>query len=408
LSATFDVGDPTATLWVPAPDEIDRAALRAERLARLQQVMRERGVPVCVLFVPANIRYATGTATMYVWGTTTTNRYCVVPADRPPVLFEQELAIAQASKMLDDVRVGHWWQFHGDQAHDRVRVFAAELFDLLQELGLADGPIAVDRLDALGFLSLQAAGLRLTEALTTLEAAREIKTLEEIKLLALNGAIGDAAMAEFEQAIRPGIAEYELFAALSDGILRRHGELVFTRLVASGRNTNPWGSEAHGKLVQPGDLVAVDTDAFGYEGYLIDFSRTFHCGQRPSREQIELYRVAHDYLSAMREAAQPGLSYRQFAEAVPELPQRYRARRYDIMVHGGGLEDEGPTIYYPGQDENPDDAYLQAGMCLCLECYIGEEDGPFGVKLEDQVLLTDAGSELLSTYPFDAGLLGLQ
>ncbi len=398
---------PTSGLHVPAITDVDLAQLRRERLERLQTTMRERRVPVCIFFVPANIRYATGTSTMYIWGTTTTNRYCIVPADQPPILFEQELAVTQASHLVDDVRVGHWWQFHGDRAQARVRPFAAELHDTLKELGLVDGPIAVDRLDTLGFLALQRAGLDLTEAGTTVEAAREIKTREEIKLLKINGAICDAVLAEFEAAVRPGIAEYELLAVLSDGIMRRHGEVVFTRLVASGRNTNPWGSEAHGKLVMPGDLVGVDTDACGYEGYVIDVSRTFCCGERPTSEQIELYRVAHECLTGMREVARAGMSYREFAEQAPKLPQRFEAQRYDIMVHGAGLEDEGPTIYYPGQDDNPDDMFLRENMALCFECYVGEVGGKFGVKLEDQVLLTASGCELLSTYPYDARLLGV-
>ena len=267
--------------------------------------------------------------------------------------------------------------------------------------------MAVDRLDTLGFLALRDAGLHVTEAGTTAEAAREIKTAEEIKLLKINGAICDAVLSEFEAAIRPGIAEYELLAVLSDGILRRHGEVVFTRLVASGRNTNPWGSEAHGKLVMPGDLVGVDTDACGYEGYVIDVSRTFCCAERPTAEQIELYRVAHECVTGMREVARAGMSYREFADRAPKLPERFEAQRYDIMVHGAGLEDEGPTIYYPGQDENPDDMFLREDMALCFECYVGEVGGRFGVKLEDQVLLTAGGCELLSTYPYDARLLGV-
>jgi len=147
--------------------------------------------------------------------------------------------------------------------------------------------------------------------------------------------------------IRPGIAKYELLAVLSDGILRRHGEVVFTRLVASGRNTNPCGSEAHGKLVMPGDVVGVDADACGYEGYVIDVSRTFCCGERPTDEQIELYRVAHECVTGMREVARVGMSYREFAELAPSCHSASRPQCYDIMVHGAGLEDEGPTIYYP-------------------------------------------------------------
>ena len=65
------------------------------------------------------------------------------------------------------------------------------------------------------------------------------------------------------------------------------------------------------------------------------------------------------------------------------------------------------VIHYPGQHENPDDVYLQENMSLCLECYVGEVGGAFGVKLEDQVLLTAHGAQLLSTYPYHERLLGL-
>ena len=398
---------PASQLRVATVEDVDRARLRSERITRLQSVMQERGVAVCLFFEPANIRYATGASAMDVWAALASVRYCLITATRPPILFEQELALPYSSRLLDDVRVATWWQWHGERSRARADQFAGEINDALHELGVDGEPLAVDRIETLGCLALQDAGIRLTAAGTLADAARELKTPEEVKLLTINGGIGDAMLADFEAAIRPGIREYELFAVLSDGLLRRHGELVFTRLVSSGRNTNPWGSEAHDKIVMPGDLVGVDTDACGYEGYLIDISRTFHCGGRPTREQIELYRVAHECVTGMRAIVRPGMSYREFAEAAPNLPARFQAQRYDIMVHGAGLEDEGPIIYYPGQNENPADVYLQENMALCFECYVGAVGGAFGVKLEDQVLLTAEGAQLLSTYPYDARLLGL-
>jgi len=238
-------------------------------------------------------------------------------------------------------------------------------------------------------------------------AARDIKTPQEIELLKINGAIGDAVMRDFEDAIRPGIREYELLATLADSLIRQQGEYLFTRLVSSGRNTNPWGSEARDKIVMPGDLVAVDTDAYGYEGYMIDISRTFLCGDRPSAGQVELYKVAHGVMVGMREVLRPGMSYDEFARATPALPARFQPQQYECMVHGAGLEDESPTIYYPGQAPNPTDVHIVPGMALCFEVYIGEVGGEYGVKLEDQVLITERGAEPLCTYPYDPTLLGL-
>jgi Xaa-Pro dipeptidase len=386
---------------------VSLSRLRSERLERLQDTMRAAGMAVCVFFHPANIRYATGASMMDVFCAGTSARYCVVPADGEPVLFEWEMGVPYSSKIVRDVRVAGWWQFVGTRRVDKTDRMAAEIRDVLHELGVAGEQVGVDRLDAAAFLALQRAGLRVVDASPVTDAAREVKTPEEVKLMRLNGAIGTEMMAEFEAAIVEGIAEYELFARLSDSLLRRRGEVVFSRLVASGENTNPWGSEARDKLVRNGDLVAVDTDAVGYEGYLIDFSRTFLCGEAPpSREAVDAYRVAHDSLLSMRAALRPGLSFREYAASVPAIPEKYLPLRYDLMVHGAGLEDEGPIIYYDGQGDNPEDEYIQENMALCLECYIGAVGGSCGVKLEDQLLVTAGGSELLCAYPYDSRLLG--
>jgi hypothetical protein len=158
-------------------------------------------------------------------------------------------------------------------SRDKAREWAASLRSTLRELGLEHERLAVDKLDAAGFLALQDEGISIVDVGPATVDAREVKTPEEVQLCVLNGGIGDAMLAEFEAAIRPGIREFELLAVLSDSLLRRHGEGLFTRLVASGTNTNPWLTEAHDKLVMPGDLVGVDTDANGYEGYVIDVSR---------------------------------------------------------------------------------------------------------------------------------------
>ncbi len=398
-----------STLRVPNLSEIDFAGLRRGRLARLQAMMKRHGLPVCLLYGTANIRYATGVDVMGVWTAGTFARYCVVPAEGAPVLFEYKGSLHVSQKLVRDVRPAFTWQFGGTESAAKAREWARSIRAVLQELGLEGEPLAVDRLDTIGFLALQAEGIRLVDSSPATVDAREVKTPEEIQLMILNGGIGDAMLAEFEAAIRPGIREYELLAVLSDALLRRHGEFLFTRLVSSGTNTNPWLTEAHDKIVQPGDLVGVDTDANGYEGYVIDVSRTFLCGDTPTPAQREAYRVAYDAVTGMRAALRPGLSFAEFAARAPRLPEPYRAQRYPTMAHQAGLEDEGPGIPYVDDDRGPrrilPDREIKPGMVLCLECYAGRSGAPFGVKLEDQVLVTEAGAELLCTYPYDAKLL---
>ena len=397
-------------LRVPNLSEIDFARLRAGRLARLQTMMRRHDLAVCLFYNPANIRYATGTDVMGVWTAGTFARHALVPAEGEPILFEYTGSVHVTQKLVRDVRPAYTWQFGGTESPEKAREWAGAIRAALGERGLGRERLAVDRLDALGFLALQEAGIPIVDASPATVDAREVKTPEEVQLMTLNGAIGDAMLAEFEAAIRPGVREYELLAVLSDALLRRHGEFLFTRLVASGTNTNPWMSEAHDKIVMPGDLVGVDTDANGYEGYVIDVSRTFLCGDDPTPEQREAYRIAADCVDGMRDLVRPGMTFQEFADRAPRLPEAYRAQRYATMVHQAGLEDEGPGIPYPDDDRGPKRIMphreIKERMVLCLECYVGKVGAPFGVKLEDQVLVTPDSAELLCAYPYDAKLLG--
>ena len=235
-------------LRVPNLNEIDMAALRANRLARLRAAMRQHGIPICLFFSPANIRYATGTDVMGVWTALTLARYCLLAVEHDPVLFEYRNSMHVSRKLVRDVRPAISWQYGGTFGAARAQRWAASVKSVMAELGCADAPLAVDKLDGFGFQALTEQGIRVTDPSPATVDAREIKTPEEVQLMILNGAIADTMFAAFEAAIRPGVREYELLAVLSDTLLRQHGEFIFTRLVATGTNTNPWMSEAHDKL----------------------------------------------------------------------------------------------------------------------------------------------------------------
>lgn len=405
-------GQPTSELRIPNVSEIDFNRLRAARLHRLQTAMKKYNIAAGLFFNPANIRYATGTDVMGVYTAGTLSRYCIVPAESPPILFEYRDSMHISRRIVADVRHAYSWQYGGEQSHDRVTAWAREIRSVLEELRLAAEPLAVDRADTLGVLSLLREDLKLVDSGPVTVDAREIKTHDEIEILKINGGIGDAMLSQFEAAIRPGVREFELFATLSQSLLANHGEFLATRLVASGQNTNPWMSEAHDKLVQPGDLVGVDTDATGYEGYVIDVSRTFLCGDRATPQQKDAYRIAHEHVTGMAEILKVGMSFEDFARNAPQLPRRFVDQRYMAMAHQAGLEIEGPGIPYLEDLEDPagghavmPDREIKVDMVLCLEAYMGEVGAAFGVKLEDQVIMTEHGAKLLCTYPYDSALL---
>ena len=101
------------------------------------------------------------------------------------------------------------------------------------------------------------------------------------------------------------------------------------------------------------------------------------------------------------------MSFREFAEKSYPLPEAFVANRYSAPVHGIGLCDEYPHIVYlEDWDESGEEGLVEPNMTLCLEAYIGREGGREGVKLEEQVLVTDKGAKLLSSFPFETSLLG--
>jgi len=262
----------------------------------------------------------------------------VIPQTGSRVLFENRGSLHVARRTFENVRQ---MPFKGEFESEGGENFSGSIIAVLNSMGMKGERVALDAIDSRRLLALLAEKFTFVDSGPIIADASEVKTIDEIAIFKLNGAIGDAMLYDFESAIRPGIREHELLAVLAESLYRNHGEGLFTRFVGSGRNTNPWMSEAHDKMVMPGDLVAVGTDANGYQGYVIDVSRTFLCGTNPTAGQREAYWVAYEAVRGMTELLKPGLSYEEFARLVPWLPERFRERRYGIMVHSAWLED-GP------------------------------------------------------------------
>ena len=215
-------------------------------------------------------------------------------------------------------------------------------------------------------------------------------------------------MGAMREALQAGMSENELWAILNYVNAAQGGEWIETRLLTSGARTNPWFQECSAKVIRAGELVAFDTDMIGPFGYCADISRTFFCGPgKPSGEQRRLYGLAVEQIQANTALLKPGLGFRELAETAWKLPESCRPNRYSVIVHGVGLCDEYPAcVYQEDFARTGYDDVFEAGMTVCVESYVGDVGGGQGVKLEQQVLVTETGAEVLSTYPFDEDLLG--
>ncbi|EPC03684.1 aminopeptidase [Litchfieldella anticariensis FP35 = DSM 16096] len=393
------------------PTAFDPRQLRAGRLARLRAMMAEQGYAAVVLFDPYNQRYATGSRNMFGYFLRNSTRYLYVPLDGPVILFEYpgSAHVSTWLETIDEARTSKVvWSAVNQRDNLSSDPFGVEIAELVEAHGKGNKKVGLDRCALNLARALEAQGLEVFDCMQDTLHCRRIKSPEEIACLAQSMAGSEAAVAEVEAAIKPGLSENELFAILYGEVIRQGGEFIETRLLSSGPRTNPWFHEASDRVIRPGELVALDTDTIGCHGYYSDFSRTFHVGPgKPSGYQQSLYRMAYEQVHHNMAILAPGMSYREIAEKAWKIPERFLDRRYPSIIHGVGMHGETPLIaHHMDFDRFSKDGVLEPGMVMSVESYIGEVGAADGVKLEEEVLVTDTDIEKLSRYPFNEALLG--
>lgn len=396
----------------PEVEGIDLVAVRTYRQQRVRQKMAEYGVDAVILSDPVNIRYATGTRNMQVFSMRNApSRYLLLTQNRS-ILFEFTgcLHLGEGYETVDEVRPSKTASFVAAGPHiaERERAWAAEMADTIHELtGLKDATVGLERLNAGTAIALKEAGLNVVDAQQPVEMARAIKSPEEMKCVIASLRATEIGVGKLREAIRPGLTEAELWSVLHKSIIAQNGDYVETRLLNAGARTNPWFQETSDNVIGANELIALDTDVVGCHGYYADFSRTFHSGpDRPTDTQRKLYKVAYEQVHYNMGILKPGMSFREYADRAWNIPDRYYANRYYLSAHGCGMTGEYPYLYHHG--DFPDAGYdgvVEPGMTLCVESYIGEDGAKEGVKLEQQVLITETGIETLSRFPFEAHLL---
>jgi Xaa-Pro aminopeptidase len=285
--------------------------------------------------------------------------------------------------------------------------WAAEIADLVAQHGGGNKRIAIDRCGPLGAPALAKHGISIHDGFELMEVAREIKSPGEIVLMRHAIDVCEQGLEAMRQALQPGITENALWAKLHERNIAFGGEWIETRLLSSGPRTNPWFRESSMRVIEKGDMVSVDTDLVGPYGYCCDMSRTWVCGEgRASDEQRRLYAAAVAEIEHNTAILAPGMTYREVSEKAWKIPDEFYENRYSSVMHGVGLCDEYPAIKHRGDfDAKGYDGVIQPGMTLCVESYVGARAGREGVKLEEQVLITEDGHEKLTRYPLQLEFL---
>ena len=399
--------------WVKAGIEIPNLKkMREFRVNRLIKELNKRDLDGVLVFDPLNIRYITDTTNMQLWNSHNPFRACFISNEGYIILWDYKglNLLSSFNPLVKEVRnsASMFYFANGDKTASDAQKFALEIKDILIGKNKGTHRLAVDKIQIHGLRALESQGLEIHDGEEVMERTRSIKGEEEIKAMKCAIHSCEMGMYEMKKHCLPGKTENDIWAVLHSENIKRGGEWIETRLLASGQRTNPWFQECGPRIIQNNEILAFDTDLIGCYGICVDISRTWFIGDKINitPKQKELYTEAYLQIKENTSIIKPGMNIKELVFGGRELPKKYEELRYSCKMHGVGLCDEWPLVQYPiDYVEGAFDAILESGMVLCVEAYIGEEGGFEGIKLEDQVLITDTGHKNLTNFPFEKDLM---
>ena len=391
--------------------------MREFRWKRLTDHIVQRGYGGLLMFDPLNIRYATDSTNMQLWNTHNPFRAVLLCSDGYMVIWDYKNSpfLSEFNPLVKEQRSGAdlFYFDRGDKIDIAADKFSNEVRTLITEHSGRNMRPAVDKIMLHGLRSLEAQGFEIMEGEEVTEKCRSVKGEDEILAMRCASEACENAVAIMEQKARIDVpkgntSEDDIWAVLHAENIKRGGEWIETRLLASGPRTNPWFQECGPRIVQNNEIVAFDTDLVGSYGICVDISRTWWIGDKPPRpDMIYAMQHAHEHIMYNMDLLRPGIHMRDLTFNAHKLDKNFQNGKYGCLMHGVGLCDEWPLIAYPDKFvEGAYDYVLEPGMVLCVEALVSPENGDFSIKLEDQVLITENGYENLTKYPFDPILMG--
>ena len=389
-------------------NEINFDRLRLYRLNRVIEQLQKHDVGACILFDPINVRYATDSRNMSIFTMHELVRFVFISTEGKVILFDYPKSehLSEHLCTIDEIRSVVSWDFFSANnfVDQNAKQWAGMVQDLMSEHSPENNRLAIDISDPVGIQTLlKQFNVELLNAQKFIETARSIKSEDELICMKASIETAEKGIWLMKEKLQAGMTEEELWSYMHKTNIENGGEWFETRLLVSGPRTNPWLQECSNRVIEPGNLVAFDTDMVGPYGYCADISRTFVEGGKFNDEQRRLYSLATEHIQHNKELIKAGTSFREFAEKAWKLPDNCYDNHYPCIIHGIGLCDEWPFVAYPNEDFSNADfsSHFEENMTICVESYIGEVGGKEGVKLEDQYRVTSNGLEQLSSFPLE-------
>ncbi len=389
---------------------VDMARLRAGRWARARGALAAAGLDAVFVWKEENVRYLTSLRPQVIAGKNGVLNGALFRPDGAPVLF-----ISGGDRDRAEATMPWIAEFHTIPILEEpglVRHVAAELIPgVLARHGLGRGAVGLDLASKLlmDALAETCPGVRWTDGDAAMQAARRIKTPEELTLIEEATAIAEAVTATAIAHVREGVRECEVAGEALRTLYRLGGEYahVTTPFVASGERMAPPTRLATDKLIREGDLVFIDIGAM-WNGYFGDIGRTVVCGT-PSADQCRIYRTVWESLQAGIAAMRPGATSIEVAAAIRARAEAHGLAGHFLSLfigHGIGCGSNEPPYVgeaFPGAAS----VVLEPGMVFALEplIWVPGVPGGGGVRLEDMVVVTQDSARRISRSPYCEALL---
>jgi Xaa-Pro dipeptidase len=386
-------------------ERVNFRRLHDYRLARTRAALANSSLGALLCFDQHNIRYTTSTV-IGEWARDKLTRYSLLTGNGDPYIWDFGSA-ARHHKLhapwlhQDHCRAG-LTGMRGAVGADTTlfRDAAKEIKSVLAAEGVARMPLGVDMIELPMMFALQKEGIEVRDGQQAMLQAREVKNADELMLLNMASAMVDGVYQDIAEALKPGVKESEIVALATKRLYEMGSDCVEAINSISGERCSPHPHNFTDRLIRPGDQAFFDVIQ-SYMGYRTCYYRTFNVG-RATGPQRTAYRKAREWMDKVIELLKPGMSTDRIAAALPKAREAGFANEMDAFglnfCHGLGLGlHERPLISRLNSFREPIE--LKVGMVFAVETYCPASDGISAARIEEEVILTPKGAQIISLYP---------
>jgi Xaa-Pro aminopeptidase len=390
------------TMQVDWEQRADLDRLRRERLARAKAGLARSELGALLCFDMANIRYITATH-IGTWAMDKLVRFCLLPQGDEPIVWDFGSAARHHklySPWLGEERSRAGISTLRGSVKGRAEDVAAKIRVELEERGLLGEPLGVDVIELPVLEALRNEGIEVVDGQALMQDVRMVKTEDEITLLTTACAMVDSAYEELFRAMKPGMRENECVALVNQVLFDLGSEHVEGVNAISGERCSPHPHVFTDRMLRPGDPAYFDI-LHAYNGYRTCYYRTFAVGSA-SRAQADAYKRCRDILDQGIALIRPGVSTADVVAIWPEakefgFPDEEAAFALQYG-HGVGLSIwEKPIFSRLVSFDYPET--IQEGMVFALETFWPASDGWSAARIEEQLVVTADGCEVITRFP---------